>query len=101
MQNSIRRLDIMETNNRAYTDYEYRNIKQRERQVIAQMLDELKNSKDRNTDLSSLIRRYPSGEYSRTLTVSEHPCWLSVLRENISVSSDVTHPNGANHISRS
>ena len=37
----------MEQKNRAYTDYEYRNIKQREREVISQMLDELKNSKDR------------------------------------------------------
>ena len=37
----------MEKNNRAYTDHEYRNIKDRERQVIAQMLDELKDSKDR------------------------------------------------------
>ena len=37
----------MEQNQRAYTDREYRNIKQREREVIAQMLDELKASKDR------------------------------------------------------
>ena len=37
----------MEQKQRAYTDREYRNIKQREREVIAQMLDELKSSKDR------------------------------------------------------
>ena len=37
----------MEQKQRSYTDYEYRNIKDRERQVIAQMLDELKDSKDK------------------------------------------------------
>ena len=37
----------MENKQRAYTDYEYRNIKNREREVIQQMLDELKSSKDR------------------------------------------------------
>ena len=37
----------MENNQRTYTDYEYRNIKQREREVISQMLNELKDSKDR------------------------------------------------------
>ena len=32
---------------RKYTDSEYRNIKRREREVIGQMLDELKKSKDK------------------------------------------------------
>ena len=36
-----------ERTERAYTDHEYRNIKQREREVIAAMLDELKDSKDK------------------------------------------------------
>ena len=35
------------SSNRTYTDNEYRNIKIRERQVIAEMLDELKDSKDK------------------------------------------------------
>ena len=37
----------MEQKERAYTDREYRNIKQREREVIADMLEQLKNSKDK------------------------------------------------------
>ena len=37
----------MEQNQRAYTDREYKNIKQREREVIGQMLDQLKDSKDK------------------------------------------------------
>lgn len=37
----------MEQKQRSYTDQEYKNIKQREREVIGQMLDELKSSKDK------------------------------------------------------
>ena len=57
---------------RTYTDNEYRNIKRREREVIAEMLDELKDSKDKRylyrdkhvvTDIKDMLEqtaaRYP------------------------------------------
>ena len=37
----------MDSKERAYSDQEYRNIKKRERQVIGEMLEQLKNSKDK------------------------------------------------------
>lgn len=56
---------------RRYTDSEYRNIKHREREVIGQMLDELKKSKDKRylfkekhlvTDLKDMLN-YSANEY--------------------------------------
>lgn len=46
MENTERQ-QIAYTADRSYTDNEYKNIKKRERQVIAEMLDELKDSKDK------------------------------------------------------
>ena len=56
---------------RKYTDSEYRNIKRREREVIGQMLDELKKSKDKRylfkekhvvTDLKDMLN-YSADEH--------------------------------------
>ena len=56
---------------RKYTDSEYRNIKRREREVISQMLDELKKSKDKRylfkdkhvvTDLKDMLN-YSADQY--------------------------------------